>query len=101
VTASTAGQASLFGPAAQADMPRPAPPLGMRPAAARLVTTGSPDRLDRDGRPLVLIVVDPCPYCDAAHVHPGGHQGAPRLCPRRARCAGRPAGAYYFPAVQL
>lgn len=98
------GQVSLFaaseGPAApQADVPRPAPPLGMLPAPARLVVTSSPDRLDREQRPLVLLVVA-CPYCDAAHVHPAGHPDAPRMGPRRARCIARPAGASYLPEVQ-
>jgi hypothetical protein len=98
------GQVSLFaasdGPAApQADVPRPAPPLGMLPATARLVVTTSPDRLDREQRPLVLLVVA-CPHCDHQHVHPAGHPDAPRMCPRRSRCVGRPAGAYYS-AVQL
>ncbi|MEE4546751.1 hypothetical protein V2S66_32905 [Streptomyces sp. V4-01] len=80
----------------------PAPeraPQGLRAASARLVITRSPDRLDRQQRPLVLLAVD-CPFCDYQHIHPAGHPDRPRLCPRRSRCVGRPTGAYYFPEVQ-
>lgn len=73
-------------------------PLGILAATARLVLTTSPDRLDRKQRPLVLLVVN-CPFCGHRHVHPAGHADRPRLCPRRSRCVGRPAGAYYFPEV--
>lgn len=108
----TSGQGSLFDsgdePAA-ADRPAArrkatkdieSGPLGMRPAAARLVVTNSPDRHDREQRPLVLLIVD-CPYCEAQHIHPAGHPDAPRVCPRRARCVGRPPGTYYFPGVEV
>ncbi|MFI0772344.1 hypothetical protein ACH4TQ_46875 [Streptomyces sp. NPDC021218] len=97
---------ALFGldPAAAEPPPRadPAPeprPAGLRPAAARLVPTSSPDMADPARRPLLLLVVD-CPFCNHQHIHPGGHVGAPRPCPRRSRCVGHPGGTYYFPAVQ-
>ncbi|MFE2017562.1 hypothetical protein ACFW9O_05830 [Streptomyces sp. NPDC059499] len=86
---------TLFGtPAAVAT-----PPRGLVPATARLIATRSPDTTDAEQRLLLLLVVH-CPYCDRAHVHPGGHLGAPRLCPRNSRCVGAPGGTYYFPAVQ-
>lgn len=108
---STRGQGSLFDsgdepaavdrPAARREATKDveAGPLGMLPAAARLVVTNSPDRHDRQQRLLVLLVVERCPFCEARHIHPAGHPDAPRVCPRRARCIGRPAGAYYFPGV--
>jgi hypothetical protein len=74
-------------------------PQGIRAAAARLVLTASTDRLDREQRPLMLLVVD-CPFCDHQHIHPAGHPDRPRVCLRRSRCVGRPVGAYYFPEVQ-
>lgn len=101
------GQGNLFATEAPAE-PRQAPGgapredapiLGMRPAAAHLVNSTVPDMHDPEGRPLAFLVVQ-CPFCEHQHVHPGGHVGAPRLCPRRSRCIARPAGAYYFPAVQ-
>jgi hypothetical protein len=72
---------------------------GMQPARARLVASASPDLRDPRRRPLAFLVVQ-CPFCDHQHIHPGGHVGAPRLCPRTSRCIGRPGGSYYFPAVQ-
>jgi hypothetical protein len=107
VNTATAGPLSLFflgGDQVESHEPTAGPepertPQGLRPAAARLVTTTSPDRLDREQRPLVLLVVD-CPFCDHQHIHPAGHRERPRLCPRRARCVGRAAGAYFFPEVQ-
>lgn len=74
-------------------------PQGLQAASARLIVTTSPDRLDRQQRPLVLLAVD-CPFCDHQHIHPAGHPDRPRLCPRRSRCVGRSPGAYYFPEVQ-
>jgi hypothetical protein len=73
--------------------------LGLRPAVARLVNSSAPDMHDSARRPLAFLVVE-CPFCDHQHVHPGGHVGAPRLGQRRARCIGRPGGAYYLPEVQ-
>ncbi|MFB7289011.1 hypothetical protein [Actinacidiphila glaucinigra] len=83
---------------APAPQPEPAP-LGMRPAAARIVTTDAPDMHDPERRPLVFLVVN-CPFCEQQHIHTGGHPGALRLCLRRSRCVGRPAGVYHFPEVQ-
>lgn len=102
-----AGPLSLFatpGEAVESHEPTAGPkperaPLGIRPATARLVRSTSPDRHAPERRPLLFLVVD-CPFCDHQHVHPGGHPGAPRVCPRRSRCIGRPAGAYYFPEVR-
>lgn len=74
-------------------------PQGLKPAAARLIITRSPDRLDSHQLPLVLLAVD-CPFCDHQHIHPAGHPDQPRLCPRRSRCVGRTPGTYYFPEVQ-
>ncbi|WP_333767729.1 hypothetical protein [Streptomyces sp. IBSBF 2435] len=97
---STTEQPSLFAAAEDPPAhPRDARAVGLRPAAARLVITTSPDLLDREQRPLLLLVID-CPFCPHQHVHPAGHVGSPRLCPRRARCVGRIPGAYYFPEVQ-
>ncbi|MFH8805508.1 hypothetical protein ACH4F6_39205 [Streptomyces sp. NPDC017936] len=70
--------------------------LGMAAAAARLVPYR--DTQNEDGKPRALLVVD-CPFCDHQHVHPAGLASAPRVCPRRSRCVGRPTGVYYFPAV--
>ncbi|MFF7192647.1 hypothetical protein ACFZAM_02875 [Streptomyces sp. NPDC008079] len=97
---STTEQPSLF-PSHDAPVvaPREVPTGGLRPAAARLVASRSPDRLDPEGRSLLFLVVD-CPFCDHQHMHPGGYVGAPRVCPRRSRCIGRPGGAYYFPFPQ-
>lgn len=74
--------------------PRPA----LAPAAARLVTTNFPDPADPAGGRRLLLVVD-CPFCDAQHIHPGGHEGAPWVCIRRSRCVGAPGGSYFFPVV--
>jgi hypothetical protein len=78
------------------------PGPGMTAATARLVAYADPLRtVDGQRRRALLLVVD-CPFCDGQHVHPAGDAGAvgtPRLCPRRSRCVGRPAGTYYFPAV--
>jgi hypothetical protein len=71
--------------------------LGMAAAAARLVAYR--DTQFEDSEPRALLVVD-CPYCEHQHVHPAGLAAAPRLCPRRSRCVGRPTGTYYFPAVK-
>ncbi|WP_236243158.1 hypothetical protein [Streptomyces sp. CC228A] len=70
--------------------------LGMAAAAARLVTYE--DSQHADGQPQALLVVA-CPFCDHQHIHPAGLASAPRVCPRRSRCVGRPTGVYYFPAV--
>ncbi|MEU9789078.1 hypothetical protein AB0E27_00390 [Streptomyces sparsogenes] len=86
-------------PPPRADPAPEQPPAGLCPASARLVRTSSPDLADPARRPLLLLVVD-CPFCDRQHIHPGGHVDAPRPCPRRSRCVGRPGGTYYFPAVQ-
>ncbi|MCP9209310.1 hypothetical protein [Streptomyces cucumeris] len=84
----------------QRDAPAPEQrPAGLRPAASRLVPTSSQDMADPQRRPLLHLVVD-CPFCDHQHIHPGGHVGASRPCPRRSRCVGQPGGIYYFPAVQ-
>lgn len=104
-TITAAGQASLFSSGCapkvepKADAARSVL-LGLRPAVARLVATTAPDKHDREQRLLLLLVVE-CPFCGHQHIHPGGHPGAPRLCLRRSRCVGRPAGAYYFPGAQL
>ena len=55
---------------------------------------------DPEGRPLLYLVITRCPYCEHQHIHPAGHLGEPRLCPRNSRCIGAHNGAYYFPAVQ-
>ena len=75
-----------------------APPvrLGMAAAAARVVAYR--DTQFEDGEPRVNLVVD-CPFCDHQHIHSAGLASAPRVCPRRSRCIGRPTGTYYFPAV--
>lgn len=89
----------LFGEDAEQDKAQiQAPPvrLGMTVAAARLVAYR--DTQYEDGEPRALLVVD-CPFCDHQHVHPAGLATAPRVCPRRSRCVGRPTGVYYFPAV--
>jgi hypothetical protein len=72
------------------------PALGMAAAAARLVAYR--DTQFEDDEPRALLVVD-CPFCDSQHVHSAGLASAPRACPRRSRCIGRPSGTYYFPAV--
>lgn len=76
-----------------------APPvrLGMAAAAARVVAYR--DTQFEDGEPRALLVVDCCPFCDHQHIHPAGLAAAPRVCPRRSRCIGRPTGTYYFPVV--
>ncbi|MGI5436188.1 hypothetical protein ACQEV4_01400 [Streptomyces shenzhenensis] len=89
----------LFGEDTEQDTaPIQAPPvrLGMAAAAARLVPYR--DSQHEDSEPRALLVVD-CPFCDHQHVHPAGRASAPRVCPRRSRCIGRPTGIYYFPAV--
>jgi len=78
---------------------RPEPRYGLRPAPARLIAAHDPDIHDPEGRPLLYLVVTHCPYCEHQHIHPAGHTGEPRLCPRNARCIGQPGGTYYFPAV--
>lgn len=80
-----------------ADAQPPAARLGMAAAAARLVTYN--DTHDDTGELHVFLVVA-CPFCDHQHIHPAGLVSAPRTCPRRSRCVGRPGGSYYFPAVQ-
>ncbi|MHC3391325.1 hypothetical protein ACLQ2E_17995 [Streptomyces lavendulocolor] len=70
--------------------------LGMAAAAARLVPYR--DTHDANDQQRVLLVVA-CPFCDHQHIHPAGSPDAPRLCPRRSRCVGRPTGVYFFPAV--
>ncbi|MCX4578145.1 hypothetical protein OHB41_34145 [Streptomyces sp. NBC_01571] len=72
------------------------PALGMAAAAARLVAYR--DTQFEDGQQRALLVVD-CPFCDSQHVHSAGPAAAPRVCPRRSRCIGRPTGTYYFPEV--
>lgn len=104
MTTITAEQAPLFGTGGPLKGLPPVEvpssiPVGLRPAAARLVATACPDMHDKERRELLFLVVE-CPFCDCIHIHPGGHRGAPRLCVRRSRCIGRPAGAYYFPEVQ-
>ncbi|MEU3292991.1 hypothetical protein ABZ722_11585 [Streptomyces longwoodensis] len=79
-----------------AEIQPPAPALGMAAAAARLVAYR--DTQFEDGEPRALLVVD-CPFCDHQHVHSAGLAAAPRVCPRRSRCVGRPTGVYHFPAV--
>ncbi|MFF1743883.1 hypothetical protein [Streptomyces mirabilis] len=81
----------------EAPIPSPLPALGMAAAAARLVAYR--DTQFEDGEPRALLVVI-CPFCENQHVHSAGLASAPRVCPRRARCIGRPTGTYYFPAVQ-
>ena len=71
--------------------------LGVAAAVARLVPYR--DTQFEDGEPRVNLVVD-CPFCDHQHIHAAGLASAPRVCPRRSRCIGRPTGTYYFPAVQ-
>lgn len=78
---------------------RPEPVYGLRPAPARLIAAHDPDIHDGDHRPPLYLVVTCCPYCEHQHVHPAGHVGEPRLCPRNSRCIGQTNGAYYFPAV--
>lgn len=78
---------------------RPEAVNGLRPAPARLIAAHDPDIHDPEGRPLLYLVVTCCPYCEYQHIHPAGHTGEPRLCPRNARCIGFQGGAYYFPAV--
>ncbi|MFD6474414.1 hypothetical protein ACFWEH_13050 [Streptomyces anulatus] len=75
----------------------PRPPtarLGMAAAAARLVAYR-----DAHTGELQAHLVAACPFCDHQHIHPAGPASAPRTCPRRSRCVGRPAGVYYFPEV--
>ncbi|MGW2044672.1 hypothetical protein ACWCPF_05745 [Streptomyces sp. NPDC001858] len=89
----------LFGEDTKQDQANIQPPpvqLGMAAAAARLVAYR--DTQFADDEPRTLLVVD-CPFCDHQHVHPAGLASAPRVCPRRSRCVGRPTGSYYFPGV--
>lgn len=101
----TTTAATLFDeepPTAPAPAPksaRPEPTYGLRPAPARLIAARDADIHDREGRPLLYLVVTCCPYCDHQHIHPAGHVGEPRFCLRNARCIGQPGGTYYFPAV--
>lgn len=81
----------------KAPIQRPPARLGMAAAAARVVAYR--DTQFEDGEPRALLVVD-CPFCDHQHIHAAGLAAAPRTCPRRSRCVGRPTGTYYFPAVQ-
>lgn len=78
---------------------RPEGVYGLRPAEARLITARDGDPHDAERRPLLYLVVTHCPYCEHQHIHPAGHAGEPRLCPRNSRCIGQTNGAYYFPAV--
>jgi hypothetical protein len=78
---------------------RPEPTYGLRPAEARLIAAHDGDIHHPESRPKLYLVVN-CPYCDHQHIHPAGHIGEPRLCPRNARCIGPQGGTYYFPAVQ-
>lgn len=80
----------------EAPIQSPLSALGMAAAEARLVPYR--DTQFEDGEPRALLVVN-CPFCDSQHVHSAGLASAPRVCPRRSRCVGRPTGAYYFPAV--
>jgi hypothetical protein len=102
----TTATATLFDdePTAEAATPaqvtdRPEPVYGLRPAPARLIAAHDADIHDAEGRPLLYLVVTCCPYCEHQHIHPAGHVGQPRLCPRNSRCVGQTNGAYYFPAV--
>jgi hypothetical protein len=103
----TTAPLSLFGgepptakptPKAKTDE-RPAGIYGLRPAPARLIAAHDGDIHDAERRPLLYLVVTCCPYCNHQHVHPAGHVGESRLCPRNSRCIGPTNGAYYFPAV--
>lgn len=78
---------------------RPESVYGLRPAPARLIAAHDADIHDPEGRPLLYLVITCCPYCEHQHIHPAGHLGEPRLCPRNSRCIGAHNGAYYFPAV--
>ncbi|MFD9111598.1 hypothetical protein [Streptomyces bottropensis] len=89
----------LFGEDTAKDESEAQPPpsfLGMAAAAARLVAYS--DTQHEDDEPRALLVVN-CPFCDHQHIHAAGLASAPRVCPRRSRCIGRPTGVYYFPAV--
>ncbi|MEU9405070.1 hypothetical protein AB0E08_05080 [Streptomyces sp. NPDC048281] len=89
----------LFGEDTEQDQAEIQPPsvrLGMAAAKARLVPYR--DTQFEDDEPRALLVVD-CPFCDHQHIHPAGLATAPRVCPRRSRCIGRPTGTYYLPAV--
>lgn len=86
-------------PPVPASRDRPEPVYGLRPAPARLIAAHDADIHDAEGRPLLYLVVTCCPYCEHQHIHPAGHIGEPRLCPRNSRCIGQTNGAYYFPAV--
>ncbi|WP_329336161.1 hypothetical protein OG252_13285 [Streptomyces sp. NBC_01352] len=87
-------------PARQPPTPeRPQGVYGLRPAEARLIAAHDPDIHDPNRRPCLYLVVTHCPYCEHQHIHPAGHLGEPRLCPRNSRCIGQTNGAYYFPAV--
>lgn len=85
----------LFGKDTEPDPPEVR--LGMAAAAARLVAYRD-THTDDDELQAHLVVA--CPFCDHQHIHPAGLAAAPRTCPRRSRCVGRPTGVYYFPAVQ-
>jgi hypothetical protein len=78
---------------------RPEGVYGLRGAEARLIAAHDSDPHHPEGRPKLYLVVTCCPYCEHQHIHPAGHVGAPRLCPRNSRCIGQTNGAYYFPAV--
>lgn len=97
----TTAPLALFGDDTE-PTPASAPPAsarGLRPAPARLITTRYPDINDPEHRHQLYLVVTCCPYCNSQHIHPAGHTGEPRMCPRNARCIGVPGGSYYFPAV--
>ncbi|MEU1219189.1 hypothetical protein [Streptomyces microflavus] len=91
---STTTLLSLF----EEDAKQAEPParLGMAAAAARLVAYRD---THSDGDELQAHLVVACPFCDHQHIHPAGLASAPRTCPRRSRCVGRPTGVYYFPEV--
>lgn len=78
---------------------RPEGVYGLRPAEARLIAARDGDPHHPNNQPKLYLVVTHCPYCEHQHIHPAGHVGEPRLCPRNSRCIGQTNGAYYFPAV--
>ena len=89
----------LFGEDAEqapAEIQPPPVRLGMAAAAAHLVAFRDTQLEDSEQR--ALLVVD-CPFCGSQHIHSVGFAAAPRVCPRRSRCIGRPTGTYYFPEV--
>ncbi|MFE7047083.1 hypothetical protein ACFVAM_01745 [Streptomyces californicus] len=85
---------SLFGE--DTEQAAPQARLGMAAAAAHLVAFQD-THSDDDELQAHLVVA--CPFCDHQHIHPAGLASAPRVCPRRSRCIGRPTGVYYFPEV--